>query len=74
MPAQELFAFKPRKTGRQTGQGTQMHARIMRGLEGLAATKHFVELTSSNKKEVFLSVGGRHTGEVWTTLQFMRDA
>eukprot|EP00973_Karenia_brevis_P036692 5055989-Karenia_brevis.AAC.1 len=50
-----------------------MHARIVRGLESLAATQDYLNSTSQYQKEIFLSAGGRDTGKVWTTIPTCRS-
>jgi len=65
---QALLDYEPKKTNVSTGQGTKVHARIMRALESLQATSLYNGCADRFGKEQFLSAGGNHTGKLWTSV------
>ena len=63
-----LFAFNPKRTNPDLGQGTKLHSRIMRVLNSFLATQAFNALAPDYDREVMLSSGGPMVGKTWSDI------
>ena len=65
--AAQIFSHTPRFSCMQYGSGSKLHARIMRGLEAITATRLHAALPAY-QQTVLLSCGGQGSGKFWSTI------